>query len=144
MNARTVPPADDDAGLQPQRRVVAAGTLPPPRTSGARSVFDNGASAAGDALDLSQVEIRTDVPLPTAVSARSAQFDALLARMPVGASVVLPEKVARGLVARAKRSGVPVAIRPQGAGQAGVWRLAQPVGGKGGRRPASPQPRQEG
>jgi hypothetical protein len=108
-------------------RSLTAGNFPrvPPAAKAASSVF-----AAADAakpprtkLDVNALEIKTNVPLPPNSRSGPSKYAALLARMPKGSMVELPDKQAGSLLSQAKKSGVRCAMRKLSPTTRGVWRL---------------------
>lgn len=123
-------PSHELQGSPVQRSVSAAGR-PPPATTAARSAFDLVPKKAGTPktrtrLDLTAVEVRTDVPIPElAHRPRPGNtYIELAKRMPVGSCVELPERSACSLVSAGTKAGMKFTRRRlTDAGTYGVWRL---------------------
>jgi hypothetical protein len=108
-------------------RSLPAGNFPrvPADLKAASSVFAAGAAAKPPRtkLDVNAVEIKTNVPLPPNSRSGPSKYAELLARMPKGSMVELPDKQAGSLLSQAKKSGVRCAMRKLSPTTRGVWRL---------------------
>lgn len=111
-------------------RIVTASSAPraPQEIKAMSSVFAVGQAAKSPKvprklLDLNTIEVKADVPLPTNSRSGPSKYAALLARMPKGSMVELPDKQAGSLVSQAKKAGVRCAVRKLSPTTRGVWRL---------------------
>jgi hypothetical protein len=108
-------------------RSLPAGNFPrvPADLKAASSVFAAGAAVKPPrkTIDVNTIEIKADVPLPPNSRSGPSKYQALLARMPKGSMVELPDKQAGSLVSQAKKAGVRCAVRKLSPTTRGVWRL---------------------
>jgi len=120
---------DDDVPDHPRVTRTAAGSTPPPLTTGANSVFAMGqASAPAPAprrlLDLTKVKILKGVPIPPVNTRPSSLYANLWKSMSVGDMVELEDKQAASLIAHANKAKGRVETRRLAVGIKGVWRVA--------------------
>jgi hypothetical protein len=112
----------------PTQRSVPAAGQPVPATTAARSAFDLAATTRKPRtrIDLSQLEVRTDVPVPEIVARRKPgnSYPELARRMPVGGCVELPGRSACSLVSAGTKLGFRFTRRRLTEdGIYGVWRI---------------------
>ena len=119
-----------DPGVVKQRVTsLADGGIGKP-AGAANSVFDVAKSRRAPkvpvpAIDLATLIVRKGVPIPESQrrSEGSSRYQAVLARLEPGDSVVLLARQAHSLVSYAKKHEIKVAVRKFGDGTTGVWRL---------------------
>lgn len=110
--------------------VAKAGVHKP--SGAANSVFDQVPPkpkkiyAKHAALEIDQVEIKLDVPLPTNRRSPAASvYRALLDKMPAGSMVELDITHAKSLASCAKKNNVKISLRGLDNGRMGAWKLTE-------------------